>query len=73
MPARTRENDAAKYAYPELYRMDQSPMKWEKNFRTLGILLGLIGIAMLPVAMLFGLALLGSGMECIWLASPDLI
>jgi hypothetical protein len=72
MPAIIPEYDAA-YAYPELYRSAFPPEVWERNLKNLGILVGLTGIAMLPIVMTLGLALIVSGMEFIWLASPDLL
>jgi hypothetical protein len=72
MPATIPEYDAA-YMYPELYRSPFPPGIWERNLKNLGILVGLFGIAILPLAMPLGLALIVSGMEFIWLASPDLL
>jgi hypothetical protein len=45
----------------------------EGTVRNAGILLGLAGIAILPLMIPLGLALLVSGMECIWLSSPGMV
>jgi hypothetical protein len=58
---------------PDLPRSRPYLGNWETNFRTAGILLGLAGLAILPLITLLGLILIVSGMEYLWLASPGLV
>jgi hypothetical protein len=69
MPAlRTERSESPSHS--GLDRSRVFPEHREGAVRNAGILLGLAGIAILPLMIPLGLALIVSGMECIWLASP---
>jgi hypothetical protein len=58
---------------PARYGPDRSLGPWESPLKNAGILLGLVGIGILPLLFPLGLALIAAGMEFLWLASPGLV
>ncbi len=71
MPAQRVERETTP-AYAEL-GFEVFSVPWQGYVRNIGIMMGFVGIATLPLMILPGVALLAAGMELLWLTSPGLV